>query len=160
LIELVHGCGAWAALDASGEPLREGLASCPDLIKPNAQEVSESLGFHPRSEGDFSRAIALYRGSGVEAVMISLGKDGIVFSRGAGVVHARVKVDAPVNSVGSGDASLAGGIAGILSGLPDEGVAGLACAVGAANTLVSGACVFRLDDVEKLLARVECRTLG
>jgi fructose-1-phosphate kinase PfkB-like protein len=159
LIELVHGCGAWAALDASGEPLKEGLAARPDLIKPNAQEVSDSLGFYPRSAGDLSRAIARYRGSGVETVMISLGKDGVVFSRGAGAVHARVKVDAPVNSVGSGDASIAGGIAGILSGFPDQGVAGLACAVGAANTLMSGACVFRLDDVEKLLAEVEFRAL-
>jgi hypothetical protein len=38
-------------------------------------------------------------------------------------------------------------------------LAGLACAAGAANTLVSGACVFRLDDVAKLLARIEFRVL-
>jgi fructose-1-phosphate kinase PfkB-like protein len=159
LIEFVHGCGAKAALDASGDPLRAGLAARPDLIKPNAHEVSESLGFLPRSGGDLSRAIARYRGAGAETVMISLGKDGIVFSRGGRAVHARVAVDAPVNSVGSGDAALAGGIAGLLSGFPDEDVAGLACATGAANTLMSGACVFRLEDVEKLLAGVELRAL-
>jgi 1-phosphofructokinase family hexose kinase len=160
LIELAHRCGAKAALDASGEPLRAGLSARPDLIKPNSREVSESLGFFPRSEEDFSKAIAGYRGAGVETVMISLGKDGIVFSRGERAFHARVAVDEPVNSVGSGDAALAGAVAGLLSGFPDEGIAGLACAAGAANTLLSGACVFRLEDVEKLLAGVELRALG
>ena len=116
--------------------------------------------FRSRSDGDVARAVACYHDAGVETVMISLGKDGIVFSRGERAVHARVAVDEPVNSVGSGDAALAGAVAGLLIGFPDEGIAGLACATGAANTLLSGACVFRLEDVEKLLSGVELRTLG
>jgi fructose-1-phosphate kinase PfkB-like protein len=160
LIAFVHGRGAEAAFDASGDPLREGLAARPDLIKPNAREVSESLGFHPRSDEDVARALALYHDAGVETVVLSLGGEGLAFSRGGRAVRARVAVDRPLNSVGSGDAALAGALAGTLGGLPDEDVAALACAAGAANTLVSGACVFRLEDVERLFAAVELRAIS
>jgi tagatose 6-phosphate kinase len=169
LVELAKSRGARSALDSSGAPLRLGLKTGPFLIKPNAREVEESLGFLPKGEAGLLEAIRRYKAEGIEAVMISLGKEGLVYSRpqspgGGGdfrvsAVRARLSVEHPLNAVGSGDAALAGALAGILSGFCDKDTARLACAAGAANTLVSGACIFRSEDVERLFGMTEVKAL-
>jgi tagatose 6-phosphate kinase len=169
LVELAKSRGARSALDSSGAPLRLGLKTRPFLIKPNAREVEESLGFLPNGEAGLREAIRRYTAEGIEAVMISLGKEGLAYSRpqsagGEGdsrvsAVRARLSVERPLNAVGSGDAALAGAIAGILSGFCAKDTARLACAAGAANTLVSGACVFRSEDVERLFGMTEVKAL-
>ena len=169
LVELAKSRGARSALDSSGAPLRLGLKTKPFFIKPNAREVEESLGFLPEGEAGLMEAIRRYTAEGIEAVMISLGKEGLAYSRresagGEGnfrisAVRARISVERPLNAVGSGDAALAGALAGILSGFCAEDTARLACAAGAANTLVSGACIFRSEDVERLFGMTEVKAL-
>ena len=169
LVELAKSRGARSALDSSGAPLRLGLKTKPFFIKPNAREVEESLGFLPKGEAGLLEAIRRYTAEGIEAVMISLGKEGLAYSRresadGEGdfrvsAVRARLSVESPLNAVGSGDAALAGALAGILSGFCAKDTARLACAAGAANTLVSGACVFRSEDVERLFGMTEVKPL-
>jgi 1-phosphofructokinase family hexose kinase len=155
LIHSVQKEGNRAALDASGPPLKEGLEAAPVLIKPNEEETRDALGFFPRTEKEIRDAAHAFFEMGVSHCMISCGKRGLYFCTPQECIRARVAVETPVNSVGSGDAALAGGLIGILCGLGAEMSARLACAMGAANTLVSGACVLNKDDVEKLYSRVK-----
>jgi len=159
IIEKVVSWGGRAFLDASGQPLLEGLKAGPFFIKPNAHEVTEALGFSPETREDLLQAVEQFHGMGIESVMITLGSRGLLLSRGGEAVWASVTVQRPVNSVGSGDASLAGGIAGLLSGLSVSDTARLACAMGGANTLVSGACVFRREEVLRLVQEAHIRPL-
>jgi tagatose 6-phosphate kinase len=87
--------------------------------------------------------------------MITLGAEGAVFDDG----EARYKFAAPIvaarNSVGSGDAALAGLAAGISRGWTAQQSGALAIAAGAANALHgAGAC--SVEEILELLPRVRC----
>jgi len=159
LIQTVKKYGCSAFLDTSGASLREGLKAKPLFIKPNVHEVEEACGFFPSSTRDFITAVDLFHRRGIKNVMISRGKDGLLFSRGNGIISACLKVPSPENTVGSGDAAIAGGVIGTLNNLDTEQIARLASAMGGANTLVSGACRFRVRDVEVFYDKVKINYL-
>jgi len=159
LIDVVkrHGCSAF--LDTSKGALRNALSSGPLLIKPNLKEVQDALGYLPGNNEELKKACTDFHLLGIENVMITMGKEGVVLSRKDEVVHARVEISAPVNSVGSGDAAAAGSVIGILKGLDTKSIARLACAFGGANTLVTGAGRFRIKDVERLYDKIKILSL-
>jgi fructose-1-phosphate kinase PfkB-like protein len=61
-------------------------------------------------------AASTIRDEGAQAVLVSLGADGAVLVDKTGATHGEVVVDRPRNTVGAGDALLAGFLAG---GLPE-----------------------------------------
>ena len=159
LIDVVKRYGCSAFLDTSKNALRNALSSGPLFIKPNLKEVQDALGYLPGNKEELKKACADFHALGIENVMITMGKDGVVLSRKDEIVLARVEISAPVNSVGSGDAAAAGSVIGILKGLNTKSIARLACAFGGANTLVSGAGMFRYKDVERLYGRIKILSL-
>jgi len=159
LIDLISASGARAFLDASGEPLRKGLKSGPFFVKPNRYEVEEALGFLPSTEADYTRAIKSFHEAGVSLVMISRGKKGLLLSDGITRVSATASVDRPVNTVGSGDAAVAGAVLGCMGNLNLEETARLACAMGSANTLLPGGGMVDPDEVLRLYRSTEVKSL-
>ena len=90
------------ALDASGEAMRLGLDSGPDLIKPNAEECEPLVGFVPKTPDDFKRATEKLRAKAAH-VVISDGGAGAWFD---GEFVAAPKVDV-VDTTAAGDTLLA-----------------------------------------------------
>ena len=124
-------------LDTSGEPLALALAARPDLVKPNVDELAELTGRTIETLGDVRSAAEQAMELGAGAVLASLGADGSLLVTAEGVFRA-VSRDIPVsNSVGAGDALLAGFIAGGDFGPRSLETAALwaASAVSAATTL-------------------------
>jgi fructose-1-phosphate kinase PfkB-like protein len=146
--------GVVVFLDSSGEPLKMGIAEKPYFIKPNLEEVRDALGFLPDSNADILKAFEVFHRMGIEQVMITRGKDGLLFSNGKEIVNAFLRIDHPLNTVGSGDAALAGGVLGYINNMDTVETARLACALGAANTLTSGACRFSKKDVFDFVKKV------
>ena len=64
--------GMDVVLDASGVALREGIACRPHLIKPNADECVDLVGFVPRAEEEFVRVAERL----TETVALALVSDG------------------------------------------------------------------------------------
>jgi 1-phosphofructokinase family hexose kinase len=159
LISSLRESGILSALDASGLPLGRGLEAAPALIKPNLREVDQVLGFTPRSDAGLLKACGQFHAMGVGLAAISLGENGLVLSENRETVHVRVDVPRVVNTVGSGDAALAGCLSGVLAGVSIAETAKLACAMGSANVLISGACRFDPAEVEKLKKRARVRRL-
>jgi len=151
--------GAWPVLDTSGEALAQGLKAKPCLIKPNTSEVKEVCGFSPENNQQLIKAVNTFHSMGIPNVIISMGSKGLIFSRGKDIIHAFCHIQKPLNTVGSGDAALAGALSAIIHNLDDKLAAGLACATGAANTLTPGACKFKMEIVEKILQEVEYKIL-
>ncbi len=112
------------------------------------------------SRDDLFKAARIFHSMGIKNVMITLGKNGLIYSRGKEIVHAQAVVSGPVNTVGSGDAALAGGIIGIINEFDTADTARIACALGSANTQISGACVFDIEEVEKYYAKTRISVLG
>ncbi|MFC4858088.1 1-phosphofructokinase [Actinophytocola glycyrrhizae] len=103
-------------VDTSGPALTSALAARPALVKPNREELAESVGFGIDTLGDVVRAAAALRDRGAKAVLASLGADGAVLVDEQGVRYGESPVDRGRSAVGAGDAMLAGYLAGGVTG--------------------------------------------
>lgn len=122
--------GRWVAVDASGPVLEAVLGNdrggLPHLIKPNADELAEVLGVELHTVGDVEAAARTLLGRGVRTVLVSLGGAGalLVDADLPEALHGAAPVRRVVNTVGAGDAFLAGYLAE-----PDGGADALASAL-------------------------------
>lgn len=108
LIEGAHAAGVECVVDTSGAALEHVIPLRPDLIKPNVHELAELRGRDLRTMADVVAAARETCADGTKAVLASLGPDGAVYVSADRVVLAQAR-DVPfINSVGAGDALLAG----------------------------------------------------
>ncbi len=175
LIACAHASGVPALLDTSGRALGPGLAVGPLLVKPNGTEAAQLIGQPVRDVRDALAAAAALRTMGAMSVALTLGAGGAILVTAGGAWHGRVAAPGGVSPVGSGDAFLAGLLAGLVGAvtqgealnlaqaLSDRTTAtqALACAVacGAANTVRRGAGVLDADDVARLEKAAEVTPL-
>jgi 1-phosphofructokinase family hexose kinase len=103
--------GVRMAVDADGDALRTCLGRRLALIKPNHHELETLVGRPLPTLGDVVAAAHEVVRRGVEAVLVSLGPDGAVLVDQSGESHAEARIDEVVNTVGAGDALLAGFLA-------------------------------------------------
>ncbi|MEX3107773.1 MULTISPECIES: 1-phosphofructokinase [unclassified Streptomyces] len=108
LVTRAHEAGARIALDTSGPALLEALRAGPDVVKPNAEELSEAVGRPLRTIGDALKAAEQLRDLGARAVLASLGADGQLLLDSTGTYFATSQVTTVRSNVGAGDSSLAG----------------------------------------------------
>ena len=114
LVEAVHAArtaGLRVALDSSGSTLQAVLSAAPQLVKPNAHELAEVTGRLINTIGDVTAAAEQLRAKGLGTVLVSLGRDGAVLVDGNGALHGRTAAVTVINTVGAGDAFLAGYLA-------------------------------------------------
>jgi 1-phosphofructokinase len=110
------GKGAKLAVDTSGRALRAAVSGGPGLLKPNRHELSELVDQPLVTLGEVTAAAQELNRAGVAQVLVSLGPDGAVLVDETAVLHGEVSVDRVSNTVGAGDALLAGFLAGGGSG--------------------------------------------
>ena len=153
MIDSIHGTGGCVALDTSGPALREALASRPEVVKPNVEELSELVGHEP---GDL-RAAA--QALGVQRVAVSMGEAGAVFVDGASALLARPPRVEVRSTVGAGDAMVAGLVYGMIHELPLEEAARFATASGAYAVTRLGSGIEDPGEHRDLMHRVEIERL-
>ena len=96
-------------LDVSGDALRQGVKAKPFLIKPNHHELAASVGRELHTLSDIRAAAQSFVEAGVQHVVVSLGKDGVLYTGAEGAYHVP-EIPVQVRStVGAGD-SLVGGL--------------------------------------------------
>ena len=103
--------GARVAIDADGPALRAAIGERIGLIKPNRAELEGLVGRRLATLGEVVAAADELLASGVATVLVSLGPDGVVLVDGDGTHHAEARVADVLNTVGAGDALLAGYLA-------------------------------------------------
>ncbi|MGV9501139.1 1-phosphofructokinase [Streptomyces sp. NPDC003642] len=108
LVARTHAAGARIALDTSGPALLAALRERPDVVKPNAEELSEAVGRPLATVADAVKAAEELREMGARAVLASLGADGQLLVSDQGAWFGSARVDAVRSNVGAGDSSLAG----------------------------------------------------
>ncbi len=127
LIKLAKSEGIPTILDASGEVLREGVKACPTVVKPNVRELSELAGRELRSEEEIIDSCkALINENNVQTFIVSRGDAGAILieKNSDGILRvekAKPKVQDVVNTLGCGDAMVAG-IACSMAGIFKEGM--------------------------------------
>jgi 1-phosphofructokinase len=104
--------GRRVAVDSSGAALAAAARAGVALIKPNLPELEQLSGRRIATLGEAVDAACELVGRGVGAVLLSLGSDGAMYVDADGAArHAEASIDDAANSVGAGDALLAGFLA-------------------------------------------------
>lgn len=111
LVARAHTDGIRVAVDTSGPALAAALPECPDVIKPNAEELAELVGHPLGSVGDAATAAAEVRRRGAGTVLASLGAAGQLLMDATGTYFGHAPVTVVRSDVGAGDAALAGFLA-------------------------------------------------
>lgn len=153
--------GARVVLDSSEGALGV-VAELPVwLIKPNLAELASATGGATESPEEILAAIAHLPDS-VESALVSAGPEGCYLARGGTVRHARVgSLPRPVaNTVGCGDALLAGLLSGWAAGLDDEAALGRAVATATSACFHLRAGQVAPDEIASLAGSVEIRTVA
>jgi len=133
-------------VDTSGSALRAVLSATPHFMKPNAHELAEVTGRPIRTIGEVTVAAEQLRADGLGTVLVSLGRDGAVLVDGNGALHGRTAAVTVINTVGAGDAFLAGYLAADANAsLPADRLAS-ALRWGATAVQQQGTLLSRVDD--------------
>ena len=113
IMERLAGRGIRFAVDAEGALLTETLPFRPFLIKPNRAELEGIMGQELPTDNHLKEAAAELQRRGAMNVLVSLGGDGALLLDENGEYHRAAALPiAPVNTVGAGDSTVAGFLAG------------------------------------------------
>ncbi len=137
LAHIAAESGARLAVDTSGPALTAALRFRPHLIKPNAAELAEAVDRPMATIGDVIKACRDLQDAGAQDILCSLGGDGAVLAEFDTVWFARGPRVTVVNTVGAGDAMLAGALFAGGQG-PEALSSGIAWATAAVATTGTG----------------------
>ena len=96
------------AIDASGDALGAAVDGNVALIKPNRDELAGVVGRELPTLGAVADAAIEVRDGGVSGVVVSLGSSGALLADESGLMHGTAPTDVVKNTVGAGDAFMAG----------------------------------------------------
>ncbi len=138
--------------DTEGAKLFAALEAGIDLVKPNLEELEETLGRELTSRDDMLAGCRELLDRGARAVLLSLGRDGAVITDGSKNYYCK-SINVAVNStVGAGDAMVAAAANTMSLGgdLPDILRAGVAA--GTASVTTFGTISFTKSKYEEILS--------
>ena len=105
--------GITFVVDSTQELLMSILQYNPFLIKPNKEELEETLNCKISTNDEIINAAKELKKRGAQNVLVSLGKDGaILLTKDDKVLVSKAPKGKIVNTVGSGDSMIAGFLAG------------------------------------------------
>lgn len=108
LIEIAKKHNKKFILDTSGQPLKNSIGSLPYMVKPNLDEMESLVGEKIPDIKKQAIAVANLKKAGICLPCLSLGKDGCLTCLEDGVYKFSGPKVEVVNTVGSGDAFVAG----------------------------------------------------
>jgi 1-phosphofructokinase len=146
-------------LDADGALFRAGIKAAPTLIKPNEHELSLHFKEEFRDLKTMIRKAEKLLRSGIEMIMLSLGKEGAVFI----TADKKYKIEAlkidVKSTVGAGDAMVAGLAYSLENKLDLKEMLKTAAACSSATLIKNGTEMGSREDVERLKNEVNLNKL-
>ena len=151
----------YTVVDSTPSVLRASLKAAPWLVSPNQHEAESVVGFDFIEEGDFPFGLSRLVELGAQAACITSREGHSYLTTEDGIVSARAPKVEALSRIGSGDAYLAGLLAGLLHrDLAPKDALRLAAGCAAANAETLGAGLFELRRAEELAGAVEIEALA
>jgi 1-phosphofructokinase family hexose kinase len=147
-------------LDAGGATLRRGVAAGPAIAKPNLAELQDAVRRPLADRTAVAAAAAELRAAGAGAVVVSLGREGLLAVTGEGTWHAAPPALVAGNPTGAGDAVVAGLAHGMVLGRPWAERLRHAAALGTACVAAPAAGQFADADYRRALAGTQVTEWG
>jgi 1-phosphofructokinase family hexose kinase len=155
IAELSRQAGVPALIDTTGPPARRALLARPAIVKMNWDEFQETFTVEAKTRPDrVDRARAVFEAEGLEALVITAGRDGILAFSREGAFHAQAPVQPAVNAAGAGDAVSAALAWRFAQGDSWRVALQWAGAVSAAVVLTEGTADCRMEDIRRIFPQV------
>ena len=159
IMEHVKLNGVSVILDTNGEGLMRGLSHKPFLIKPNHHELGELFRVEIVDKEDAIFYGQKLKQAGAENVLISMAGKGAVLLASDGQIFTAEAPQGDVrNTVGAGDAMLAGFMAGFLETGDYEKAFRMAVATGSASAFSKGFAT--KETIHKLLPFIKSKRVN
>ncbi|MEN8970791.1 1-phosphofructokinase [Staphylococcus aureus] len=152
IAQITAQTGAKLVVDAEKELAESVLQFHPLFIKPNKDELEVMFNTTVNSDEDVIKYGRLLVDKGAQSVIVSLGGDGAIYIDKEISIKAVNPQGKVVNTVGSGDSTVAGMVAGIASGLSIEKAFQQAVACGTATAFDED--LATRDAIEKIKSQV------
>ncbi len=121
-------------VDASKDVLLKSLKYKPFLIKPNIDELRETVGAELKTDDEIITAAEYLKSCGAQNVLISRGDKGALLLDKRGFVHNAPALNiTPIDTIGAGDSMVAGFLAGADQNLGFDHALRLGLAAGGAT---------------------------
>ena len=147
--------GATCALDCNAAALPPSLEGVSYALgKPNERELCALLGQARTQEPARIAQLARRLMPPYEALLISMGAEGGVWTGSGGAYLARVPEKPVVSTVGSGDATFAGALHAMAQGMDAADALRLAMACGVANAMLGEVGSVRMEDVRSVMKEI------
>jgi 1-phosphofructokinase len=149
-IDRIMDSGNWeTVVDIGGRNLQQ-LTGAYTLCKPNREELAAATGEPTTTLEDCFRAAETLRSGGFDRVVASLGADGAVLVTRSETLHASAVDTDVIDTVGAGDALLAGVLAAFAQDSLDEKALQTGVAVASRVVAVPGTTVPLFSSIEDI----------
>jgi 1-phosphofructokinase len=161
LVQRSRERGLYTVVDSTPAVLRAAIKAGPSLVSPNQHEAESVVGFDFIEEGDFPKGVSRLVELGSLGACITSREGHSYLTTADGIVSARAPRVEALSTIGSGDAYVAGLLAGLLHRdlAPVEAVR-LAAGCAAANAETLGAGLFEARRAEELAGSVQAEVLS
>lgn len=152
IMERLDGRGVRIVVDAERELLTRVLPYRPFLVKPNNIELGDIYGVKLETRADVIPYAKRMQQAGARNVLVSMaGEGGVLVAEDGEVFDSPAAKGTVVNSVGAGDSSVAGFLAGLVETGSYETAFRMALAAGSASAFSDH--LATRPEVEELMAR-------
>ena len=139
-------------IDAEGGRLFHGMKEGADLIKPNIDELENTLGRQIQDKDDMLAGCYELIERGAKRVLLSLGKQGAIITDGKESYHCK-SINVAVNStVGAGDGMVAAAAIKLKQGAPIQEILRAGVAAGTATVMTTGQVSFTKEKYNEILS--------
>lgn len=152
IMEKLSKKGVSFVVDVSGEALLNTLPFSPLLIKPNKEELENTLKVKLNGLYEIAECAKKLNTLGAKNVLVSLGKDGAMLVNENGIYSAKAPKGRVFGCVGAGDSAVAGFIHAKLDGKCDEECLKYSVACGSATAFSKG--LLTKESVDAVLSSV------
>ncbi|MBS4197711.1 1-phosphofructokinase [Lederbergia citri] len=157
--EMANASNVPFILDTSGKALEYGIQGRPFLIKPNKEELCQYVGKQELTMDEMIDAAKKICETGVQYVLVSLGKEGALLVGHDTVLLAEIPEIPVINPVGSGDSMLAGMAYALKNQYDFKTCLKWACACGMSNAMEAKTGEIHLHKVQELLTKIDVTVL-
>ncbi len=141
-------------VDAVGGRLFSAISEGADLVKPNLDELENTLGRHITDKDDMLAACKELLDRGAKRVLLSLGKQGAVITDGSHNYYCK-SINVAVNStVGAGDGMVAAAAMQLLQDAPLCEILRAGVAAGTATVMTTGQVSFTKEKYNEVLSNL------
>ena len=153
-LKILHKKGARIVLDSKSFTIEDVFDIKPWLIKPNQEEISDYLGCEIKTLSEVLEKAAVFTEHGIINTMVTLGEQGAALLTEDKVYIATCPVIEAISTIGAGDSTIAGFLAGTYAGEDSKGCLKTAVSYGTSACLTSGTLPPKKEDIEKIYAQI------